>query len=271
MGTDICVTVQIMTPERWDTLQPPTYIRDCKGGGSWQDGEVPVRVWEALHVRNYDTFAMLAGVRNGSGAAGATTGLRFESIAPYRGFPDDFDIPVCQVAECGPLLGPKDAQVGIPREQCMGGCWAATHSASWVLLDELEEYHWQALHTYIGDLTEQQYRAWDHRARPGSYRHIFPNPQIRWSDNGRGLVQGEFVLDEDDNQVHEPCSFLLLSEDEYVARQADADLPVQEFFIRVMWDQTNAECADAFYGTVLPWMRTLGSTDRVRLVFAFDS
>jgi hypothetical protein len=145
------------------------------------------------------------------------------------------------------------------------------HSASWVTLEELEGYDWQGRHTFIGHLDERQYEAWDHRSEPEEYSRIRPNPKMHVSRKDDGSIVCHFEQDADGNQIYDPYPFDLLSEEEYCALRDGGQLPDREFFVRVTWDKTNAECAGSFYATALPWLRTLGKPDAVRLVFAFDS
>lgn len=68
MGTDIHLMLQV------------------KQGGNWLDIE-PCAGWS--RPRNYDLFAILANIRNGSGFAGVPTGEGFVPISEPRGIPQD--------------------------------------------------------------------------------------------------------------------------------------------------------------------------------------
>jgi len=67
--------------------------------------------------RNYMVFAMLAGVRNGTGFAGTPTHSPIVPVSDLRGVPDDV------TAETIAILSDE-------------------HSASWLMLDELLDYDW---------------------------------------------------------------------------------------------------------------------------------
>jgi hypothetical protein len=69
MGTDIHIVCQIneIVSSKWETIDT----------GISRD-------------RNYDTFAVLAGVRNGSGFAGCDTGEGWKVLFPPRGIPKDY-------------------------------------------------------------------------------------------------------------------------------------------------------------------------------------
>lgn len=76
---------------------------------------------EPYDGRNYDLFAMLADVRNGSGFAGCDTGDGFVPISMPKGLPDDVSNGVKERYE----------------DWCNDG-----HSCSWLTLNELLSYDW---------------------------------------------------------------------------------------------------------------------------------
>ena len=74
MGTDIYPVVEVRQGDGpWTAVLPPG---EC-GYSSWDFG------------RSYDSFAVLAGVRNGVGFAGIDTGDGFKPISKRRGLPED--------------------------------------------------------------------------------------------------------------------------------------------------------------------------------------
>lgn len=88
--------------------------------------------------RNYDAFAILADVRNGSGFAGVVTGDGFEPILgrenPRRGWPEDISADL------------RDEE--------------PDHSASWLTLTELEGYNWDRSTRKCGVISLEEYAAW---------------------------------------------------------------------------------------------------------------
>lgn len=118
MGCDIHMIVQVRDGESWRTVEVPNldYKKDSKY--SFQREEVRYRGYSD---RNYDAFAILANVRNGTGVAGCDTGDGFEPIAEPRGFPKDF------------ALDSEDDHCGV---------WMGDHSHSWLTLAELEACDW---------------------------------------------------------------------------------------------------------------------------------
>jgi len=84
--------------------------------------------------RNYNSFAVYADVRNGSGFAGCDTGEGWNPIASPRGLPKDF--PVTEECVHG---------VELPEEQkAPMSQWMGNHSHSWLLLSEMLE-KWKSL------------------------------------------------------------------------------------------------------------------------------
>ena len=63
-------------------------LAQVRKNGKW----VTVLQTVAGDHRNYDTFAVLADVRNGYGFAGCDTGDGFEPISEPKGFPSDFEV-----------------------------------------------------------------------------------------------------------------------------------------------------------------------------------
>ena len=75
MGCDIHLHVERRTDAGWEHV--PGHSDEWADPANW------------YHQRNYDLFAILADVRNGSGFAGAKIGDGFNPISPPRGLPND--------------------------------------------------------------------------------------------------------------------------------------------------------------------------------------
>jgi hypothetical protein len=93
-------------------------LAQAKKDGEW----VTVAERVAGDDRNYHTFSILAGVRNGYGFAGVRTGEPWEPISEPRGLPKD--------------LG-KNTDYGLDDEM-IGDLWIGDHSHSWLTLEDLE-------------------------------------------------------------------------------------------------------------------------------------
>jgi len=110
-------------------------------------------IWEEFtecpyRDRNYDLFAILADVRNGSGFAGDDTGDGFVPICETRGLPDDVDEEIGKISDK----------------------WGGDgHSHSWVTLKELYEYDWDRTTKHRGYVGPGQYRLFKEEGRPASY------------------------------------------------------------------------------------------------------
>jgi len=76
--------------------------------------------------RSYDSFAVLANVRNGCGFAGVKTGEGWEPIAEPRGLPKDSPYSEDDTDDCEHCGHEKSK-------------WLGDHSHSWVTLKELKE------------------------------------------------------------------------------------------------------------------------------------
>lgn len=101
------------------------------GSNNWKT----VKVSPGGDDRNYDSFAVMADVRNGFGFAGVKTGEGWEPISKPRGLPDDilklidYDFHL-KVASYVPKWSPNSE----PRTEA----WLGDHSHSWLLLSEME-------------------------------------------------------------------------------------------------------------------------------------
>jgi len=81
--------------------------------------------------RNYRVFAMLAGVRNGTGRAGVGTHKAITPISEPRGVPDDIELD-----DDGYLVSHDPYSDGVPPQHYSLG----QHSFSWVTLKEVVDW-----------------------------------------------------------------------------------------------------------------------------------
>ena len=120
MGTDIHSIAQVKTGKKWKTVD---------GGIGGDD-------------RNYDTFAVLAGIRNGRGFAGCVTGEAWPVMSEPRGLPEDLEMDEDDDSRCD-------------------GKWFGDHSHSWLTLAEMETF-WEELknnqHKTIGCISVPQFK-----------------------------------------------------------------------------------------------------------------
>lgn len=87
MGCDIHLHVEIRDDDQWTEIEHPSAVGIGELDSFWRGHpDYGNRWWRS---RNYDMFAMLAGVRNGRAFAGFETGTGFVPIAEPKGLPAD--------------------------------------------------------------------------------------------------------------------------------------------------------------------------------------
>ncbi len=146
MGTDIHSIAQVRTPiTRFNLLdeQPSARLPEA-----WKT----VAIGVAGDPRSYNTFAMLADVRNGTGFAGIKTSDGFPVIHEQRGLPDDLSVEDDRVAvKVSDLVAAWDRDgnlVPVERAEARRVCyldgdstmWLGEHSQSWCTLKELKTF-----------------------------------------------------------------------------------------------------------------------------------
>lgn len=167
MGTDIHMIVQRReTPEHpWETVALSYDCPDCNATGKqtftnrenveaerdcyWCNatGKCP-----KYRDRNYDMFAQLASVRNGTGFAGCDLGEGFVPVAQPRGLPEGVHPAVEYDDEGEPL-----------------GLDLGDHSFSWLTLAELLTYDIDRTTVKRGVVDRKTWEQWDRKGSPGSY------------------------------------------------------------------------------------------------------
>jgi hypothetical protein len=221
MGCDIHIAV-----ERWD-------------GQKWR--------WTGERVRddrNYDLFAILADVRNGTGFAGIKIGSALNPISRPRGFPADVDPESVR----GSYDEEKGCQRGIPFDEDEEREWGiradGDHSASYLLLSEILDYDYEQRVLKFGEMTEKDYldyartgeiKTYFYSTGNGTYVEVLTEPQYRQLTRGeRRRIEGK------------------------------------HYYVRVYWESTYRERIGA-------WLEALrqqfihADPTKVRLVFNFDS
>lgn len=219
MGTDIHSVAQVR--RKWRPSGWVTVVERPAGDG-----------------RNYDTFAVLANVRNGVGFAGVSTGEAWPIIDEPRGLPKDFKLH--------DYTDPDYPDEG-PMEGYHGTTWMmGDHSHSWVTLAEMKSI-WEKLkdRDYLveGVVTVSQYRELKTGKAPDDYC---------------GAIWGRDVLVVTELQA-----------------KVDPSLLEKATHVQCEWQVPSSECLWLFkkYIDVLEATRAAHEvTDEdVRLVFGFDS
>jgi hypothetical protein len=158
MGCDIHVRIQHRNGRGWEDVPYASYLQRKY---RFNDEPIPEH-WptapQQLTARNYDTFGILANVRNGRGFAGAQTGSGWLPLAPERGLPDGIDPD--------------------------GEPWLGDHSFTWMTLVELQAYPWDVARARLcGVVSRIEYEAWDRsRGGPSEYCGGISGPKIRVVD-----------------------------------------------------------------------------------------
>ena len=144
MGTDIHFYVQKRHPEKpeeWVFMDGPAPSEefDLQWEKDHGDKDWYKRSWYSS--RNYNLFAILANVRNGSGFAGIDTGDGFKTMtSELRGLPEDFMPTKWMLEHDTPEHG---------------------HDANWVSLKEVLEFPWKDLETnHRGWVDEHEFKTW---------------------------------------------------------------------------------------------------------------
>jgi len=124
--------------------------------------------------RHYQLFAVLAGVRNGRGFAGFSTGQAIQPIADPRGLPTDFLFDGdCHSTHNGKCLGPYWEE-GEPLE-----LWMGDHSYSWLTSQEMLEWYAKApVVLKLGVITRSYYEMWDRLTTPAFYCAMTAGPGV---------------------------------------------------------------------------------------------
>ena len=135
--------------------------------------------------RHYQLFAVLAGVRNGSGFAGVLTGEAVKPIAEQRGVPTDFAVDDAYLHPLASLdlMDPthrKYHEDGEPVE-----VWLGDHSHSWLTGDEIIAWaDTDPRAVQYGVIGRADYDRWERGTRPaGGYSgDVYGNTVVRIND-----------------------------------------------------------------------------------------
>lgn len=194
--------------------------------------------------RNYDLFAILADVRNGSGFAGCKTGGGFTPISPPKGIPDDA----------------SDEYANETDRYGSDG-----HSHSYFTVAELLEYDWTQVAHKQGWVTAAEYYTWKNKlGRSG------PGPDAYCGAVYGGDIE-HLTTEELDKRIAAKLTTPRLW-DNLAAIKADPSL--SRVYCLAKWDESYCSAAgNCFWGTTIPRLLALckGDFDSVRICFFFDN
>lgn len=205
--------------------------------GKWIDVESTY-----MQDRDYQLFAVLAGVRNGTGFAGVKTGEPVKPIAMPRGLPDGFAMkgdshPVARPEFIDPDRREWMARDGrdlatLPLEEL--SAWMGDHSHSWLTSTEMLAWFDTApVVKACGVIERSAYASWTGGRPDGGWR---------------GDVWGGVVTQDDPGRYD--------------------DLNDATTHVRVSWDRPLKEALSEFFDEV---RRLHDLHGEVRFVFGFDS
>lgn len=208
----------------------------CKGEGKVKDS------WYG--DRNYNVFAVVGDVRNGSGFAGCDTGDRVEPIASFRGFPDDMS------PEAHNFFYPQFDEDGEPvGEAGFEGHYGGDHSENWLSLQEIMSYEWDKPQVHRGWVSANEYATFKQQGRPNS-----------WS----GGISGGGVKHVSNREMDKVIANPTLM----------AEQPTGPFggthYTKIEWTTTIRESCEGFLERMKMLALTAGERD-VRIIFNFDS
>lgn len=312
MGCDIHFYVEVKHGERWQHHSVRDRYEDANQD---EDGYRPIdykRYFkDPLYVgRNYDLFAILADVRNGSGFAGCDTGDGYEPISMPRGLPSDASP---EVLEEYTLRVVEDAlyDENDPKERTCSrsnaerwttsrGDWLPSsiwmneahtvvsgpdwHSASHLLLSELLAYDWAGKSTrrrgWVDPWNYELFRrtgkpkSWCGGVSGGAIEHVSTQQMARMIDGGE--IRWEGPEPEEEGLHGRPYSTGVgrsLKEAGCPPGSVGAKLADTRprHYALLEWPVTYAQAAGRFLTETLPALEKLGPPDSVRIVFWFDN
>lgn len=145
MGTDIHMVVERFDGKAWQPVRfnerpcVPTCPKNETCWRCWGRGRVSDPIYDG---RSYSLFAVLAGIRSGSGFAGTPTGDPIPPISEPRGIPEDFASDRGDIGEYG---------------------------FSWLTLAELQAFDWSQPVKRDGWVRPDQFKVFRETGRPNGW------------------------------------------------------------------------------------------------------
>lgn len=255
MGTDIHLYVERRTANNaWERARPAPWICPwCRGSGKsprdedcfWCAGAGKTE--KEFHERNYNLFAMLAGVRNGTGFAGCDTGDGFVPLAEPRGLPTDTSIE--------DTLNDDTIDFDSPNY-----VWLGDHSHSYCSLAEALGYDYDRVTKHRGCVNAAEYAAWldeGGKRAPASFSGGVMDQLVRTIE--RSAMDAMLRAGRIDTTTATGA---------FGSPEADDGLC---YYTTVEWEATYRESAGPSWFAFLEACLSLGRPEDVRLVFGFDS
>lgn len=246
------------------------------------------------HDRNYNVFAILADVRNGTGFAGVRTSAGFAVIAEPRGVPADVSDEVRQrIEETGNRIvsgriewaGREDDDSLYERfEATPEGWWdLGEHTPSWLTLAEIMDFDWSQTTTLEGWVDPWNFQVWREKGEPDGWSGSVSGSSVEHVSN-RAMADlidsGEIEFEDEVDPFHgrryttrfqrrmqEMGTFPAGSTGETLQTQATS------YYTLVEWPRVYRDSAQRFLEAMgrLAEHAPDGDLSRVRIVFGFDS
>lgn len=255
---------------------------------------------EWFHDRNYNAFAILGDVRNGVAFAGVSTGSGYNAISSDRGLPSDLSQEILdhlerlgEVVVEGRVIqrasDTDDDSVYDELEKTKEGYWGlGDHSWSHVFLTELVDYNWDQVTVREGWVDPWNFELWRTQGKPATWSGGISGAMIEHLSNramAHLIDSGDLVFEdvEDEDQYRDrPYSTALgrqmadwgLPEGSngWIISRAGRERPVH--YTNVEWEETYRSSVGTKIFDVISQLAAIapdGDTDRIRLVFGFDS
>lgn len=237
--------------------------------------------------RNYDVFAILGNVRNGSGFAGVRTSSGFPYISDGRGLPDDLSNEVnARLALIEADNDSEDEDLYDLLDKEPEGWWdLGEHSQSWVLLSEIDEYDWDGGVVKEGWVDPWNFELWRQDGKPqawsggvsgGSIEHISDTAMGDMIDSGDIVFEGEEPTKGSwNNREYSTALGRAMGDWDLPEGSVGAQIRNQpRYFCVVKWIVSHRDSVGEEFFEQVEKLRELapgGDTSRVRLVFGFDS
>lgn len=265
MGCDIHSICEVQDGAGvWAPIRRGGYRRGYRVAGLFGSS-----VWNPYHFRNYDVFAILADVRNGSDFAGVIAGGGFIPIDKPRGVPSDASRYWHNTV----------------------GHWGSNgHSHSYFTLRELNNYDYARVIFKRGVVGGVEYARFKKEGRPNSYSAgVFGGGTIIVSNEEMDKVLadrsallpiaikhiGGLVQKLDRQETAHASRMINLHERLTCKRTARKALKDIDVYTYVRWETTYREAAGIDYFNMLEAMGEVapgsGDPDCIRMLFFFDN
>lgn len=237
MGCDIHLRVEQKVNGAWTPAEK--MVPNKYAGEEGEPAMLPERFYSE---RNYDLFAILAGVRNGRGFAGCDTGDGFNPIAEERGLP-------------------KDVSDAVREESDGWGCDG--HSHSWLTLAEILAFDWTQTTKQRGWIDALEAEQWFRM------RQWEPEPPGHCGGVGGGMVK-HISIEEMEQRI---LAIKAAHPRDYKAALAQIERDLANHYAQAEWTIAYSQCCETFWIETIPKLLKLcaGKPKDVRLVFWFDN